>query len=63
MAGTFYDNSHDRPKEQTSMVDYTGPDASYSHVVELGPNENLFDAWRRWDATAPAGHCGPVYIH
>ena len=45
------------------MVDYTGPDTSYSHVVELGPNENLFDAWRRWDATAPAGHCGPVYIH
>lgn len=44
------------------MVYPTFSEPTGAHVVELRPDENYFDAWLRWEATAPLGHIGPVYI-
>ncbi len=33
-----------------------------SHFVELLPDENAFQARRRWLATRPKGSLSPIYI-
>lgn len=50
------------PRSKNEMAYPTFSETAGAHVVELRPHETYFDAWLRWEATAPNGHIGPVYI-